>query len=163
MTANRRMFSIEVVNSDDFIEMSHDAQLLYFHLSMSADDEGILKGKARIMRTINIDEKYYKELQEKGFIYDVDGITIIRHWKISNMIRKDRFKPSIYTSTTNRLESDENGVYVLNDNQMTTKQQPSIEKISKEKISKEKIRKGQEKIEKFEKEEEQIPIEQIPF
>jgi hypothetical protein len=40
--ADRRMFSLPLVNSDMFLDMPKSAQLLYFHLSMRADDDGFV-------------------------------------------------------------------------------------------------------------------------
>lgn len=36
--ANRRMFSIDVVGTDKFLDLPISAQCLYFHLGMRADD-----------------------------------------------------------------------------------------------------------------------------
>ena len=38
--ARRRMFSLDVVDTDNFTEMSVSAQVLYFHLGMHGDDDG---------------------------------------------------------------------------------------------------------------------------
>lgn len=40
--ANRRMFSLDVVDTDAFIDMPVTAQALYFHLGMRADDDGFI-------------------------------------------------------------------------------------------------------------------------
>lgn len=37
--ANKRMFSLDVVDTDKFIEMPATSQNLYFHLGMRADDD----------------------------------------------------------------------------------------------------------------------------
>ena len=37
--ANRRMFSLDVVDTDSFLDMPLTAQTLYFHLGMRADDD----------------------------------------------------------------------------------------------------------------------------
>jgi hypothetical protein len=37
--ANKRMFSLTIIDSDAFLDMPSSAQNLYFHLSMRADDE----------------------------------------------------------------------------------------------------------------------------
>ncbi len=36
------MFSLDVVNTDRFLDMSTSARLLYFDLGMRADDEGFV-------------------------------------------------------------------------------------------------------------------------
>ena len=40
--ARRRMFSLDVVDTDAFLDMPSSAQNLYFHLGMRADDEGFV-------------------------------------------------------------------------------------------------------------------------
>ena len=38
--AEKRMFAKSITESDDFLSMSKDAQCLYYHLCMYADDDG---------------------------------------------------------------------------------------------------------------------------
>ena len=40
--AKRRMFSISLMESDEFYELSALTQALYFHLNLNADDDGIV-------------------------------------------------------------------------------------------------------------------------
>ena len=40
--ANRRMFSLTVVDTDQFMDMPASSQCLYFHLGMRADDDGFV-------------------------------------------------------------------------------------------------------------------------
>ena len=40
--AKKRMFSGEVVRSDTFLDLPQSSQLLYFHVGMIADDDGIV-------------------------------------------------------------------------------------------------------------------------
>ena len=39
--ADKRMFSIKIVDSDLFLDMPLSSQCLYFHLSMRADDDDL--------------------------------------------------------------------------------------------------------------------------
>ena len=48
--ANRRMFSLDVVDTDKFLEMPVTSQALYFHMGMRADDDGFLANPKKIMR-----------------------------------------------------------------------------------------------------------------
>lgn len=41
--ANKRMFSVEVTETDAFLEMPLTAQALYFHLGMHGDDDGLFQ------------------------------------------------------------------------------------------------------------------------
>ena len=48
--AKKRMFSLDVVDTDDFLEMPCGAQALYFQLGMHGDDDGFVGSPRRIMR-----------------------------------------------------------------------------------------------------------------
>lgn len=40
--ANKRMFSVDVVETDAFLDLPPKTQALYFHLGMRADDDGFV-------------------------------------------------------------------------------------------------------------------------
>ena len=46
--ANKRMFSLDVVDTDLFLEMPTTTQALYFHLGMRADDDGFVSSPKKI-------------------------------------------------------------------------------------------------------------------
>ena len=48
--AERRMFAKTIIDSDAFLDMPQSTQLLYFHLSMRADDDGFINNPKAIMR-----------------------------------------------------------------------------------------------------------------
>ena len=90
--AERRMFAMSVVDSDDFLEMPVGAQLLYFHLSMRADDDGFIT-PMEIMSLIGAKDDDMKILIAKKFIIPCEsGVVVIRHWKVNNHLRNDRYK-----------------------------------------------------------------------
>jgi len=106
--ANRRMFSKEVVRSDKFTEMSSDAQSLYFHLGMEADDDGFVTPKG-IMRLINAPEDALRVLVAKQFVIPFDsGVVVVRDWKENNYLRTDRYKPTQYKEEMALLSEDNN-------------------------------------------------------
>jgi len=93
--AERRMFAKTIIDSDTFLEMPSTAQLLYFHLSMRADDDGFVNKPRAIMRICGAKEDDMRILIEKRFIIPFEsGIVVIRHWKIHNYIRRDLYKKS---------------------------------------------------------------------
>lgn len=53
--AERRMFAKTIIDSDAFLEMPQSTQLLYFHLSMRADDDGFINNPKSIMRNVTTD------------------------------------------------------------------------------------------------------------
>ncbi len=138
--ANRRMISMQIVDTDAFLEMPVSSQLLYFHLLMRADDEGFIANPKRIMKMIGIQEDDLKIITAKRFILPFEsGVVVIKHWLIHNTIRMDRFTPTKYESEKNSIIVKENKAYT----EMATNRIPDgnqmAHKISKVKISKENI------------------------
>lgn len=66
--ANRRMFSLSVIDTDKFLDMPVSSQLLYFHLGMRADDDGFVSSPKRIARTTNCGDDDLRILATKGYI-----------------------------------------------------------------------------------------------
>lgn len=89
--AERRMFAKSVIESDLFLDMPQSSQLLYFHLSMRADDDGFINNPKSIMRNVKCNDDDLKLLIAKHFVIPFDtGIVVITHWKVHNYIRNDR-------------------------------------------------------------------------
>lgn len=142
--AQKRMFDKVVTTSDDFLELSAEAQCLYFHMGMLADDDGLAKNYRSYMKLIGATNEDLQSLIDKSFIYKFDSDVIaIKHWKINNTVRNDRYRPTIFQNEFSRLDIADNNEYIMLDtngipdgNQMDTKN--SIDKNSKDKINKEK-------------------------
>ena len=110
--AERRMFAKTIIDSDAFLDMPQSSQLLYFHLSMRADDEGFINNPKSIMRNVGCKDDDLRVLIIKKFIIPFEsGIVVIKHWKIHNYIAKDRFKETKYKEERGRLSLDENNSY----------------------------------------------------
>lgn len=116
--AQRRMFSPDIVGSDAFMEMPVTAQCLYFHLSMRADDDGFVGNTNIVMRMVGVNVDDLKILIVKRFILQfVNGVVVVKHWRINNFIRKDRYKPTTHFEERNRLRVKENQSYTLDEMQ----------------------------------------------
>ena len=109
--ADKRMFSKKLVDSDFFLDMPLSSQCLYFHLSMRADDDGFVDNPKRILKLIGSNDDDLKILITKQFIIPFDnGIIVIKHWKVNNYLRSDRYSPTIY-SEQKKLIVEKNGIY----------------------------------------------------
>lgn len=109
--AQRRMFSPDIVCSDAFLDMPTSTQALYFQLGMKADDDGFVNPKS-IMRLIGAKEDDLSVLLAKRFVLPFEnGVLVIKHWRINNLVRKDWYKPTIYDEYKKRLNLKENGAY----------------------------------------------------
>ena len=80
--ADKRMFSLKIVDSDLFLEMPLSSQCLYFQLSMRADDDGFVDNPKKIIKIIGANNDDLRLLIAKGFVIALDrGIIVITHWK----------------------------------------------------------------------------------
>lgn len=112
--AERRMFAKTIIDSDAFLDMPISTQALYFHLGMRADDDGFLNNAKKIQRTIGCSDDDLKILFSKNFIISMgDGICVIKHWKVHNLIQKDRYKPTNYLELKDKLSIKNNNVYTM--------------------------------------------------
>ena len=110
--ANRRMFSLDVIDSDAFLDMPNDAQNLYFHLAMRADDDGFVNSPKKIQKIIGASDDAAKILLAKKFIIVFDsGVIVIKHWRMHNYIQNDRYKETNYKEEKSTLVLDENKAY----------------------------------------------------
>ena len=97
------MFSSQIVTSDDFLEMPLTSQALYFHLGMSADDDGFVSPR-KILRMTGAGEDDLKVLVAKHFVIPFNsGVIVITHWKQNNYLRNDRYTPTIYKAERDLL------------------------------------------------------------
>lgn len=111
--AERRMFHSAVVGSDAFLDMPVGAQALYFHIGMSADDDGFVNGPRQIARKLRRPPKELKLLVDNGFLLDFDGVMVIKHWRMANTLQNDRIKPLRYPDIAEKLYIKENRSYTL--------------------------------------------------
>jgi len=106
------MFTLKIVDSDAFLDMGQGAQLLYFHLSMRADDDGFVDNPKRILRMVGGNDDDLKILLAKRFLIAFDsGIVVIKHWRMHNYIQNDRYSPTQYIEERCLLHVKENGAY----------------------------------------------------
>ena len=112
--AERRMFAKTIVDSDAFLDMPVTARLLYYDLSMRADDDGFINSPKKIQRMIGASDDDLKVLIAKKFIIPFEsGVVVIKHWRIHNYIQKDRYKPTVYKEEMAKLEIKDNNSYSL--------------------------------------------------
>lgn len=137
------MFAKTIIDSDAFLDMPLSTQALYFHLSMRADDDGFINNPKKVQRMIGCADDDLKLLILKKFIIPFDsGIVVIKHWKIHNYIRKDRYNETVYQNEKGLLTENENGSYSLMetfgiplDNQDDTQRLPQV-RLGKDRIGK---------------------------
>lgn len=112
---SRRMFSDEITTTDAFLDLPKGSQLLYFHLGMSADDDGFVANPKMTMRVIGSSEDELKVLFAKKFLLPfTNGVCVVKHWRINNFVRKDIYKETKYLRERGQLFIRKNGTYTFN-------------------------------------------------
>ena len=112
--AERRMFAKTIVLSDAFLDMPLSARTLYFTLGMLADDDGFVNSPKSIMRQCGASQDDMKILLAKKFLLSFEtGVIVIKHWRINNYLRSDRYKETKFIEEKNRLSIKENGSYSM--------------------------------------------------
>ena len=115
--ANRRMFSLSVIDTDKFLDMPVSSQLLYFHLGMRADDDGFVSSPKRIARTTNCGDDDLRILATKGYIIPFEsGVVVIRHWRQNNQLRSDRYRETVCKNEKATLSIIDN-IYIESTNE----------------------------------------------
>lgn len=111
--ADKRMMSKSVIDTDVFLDMPTSTQCLYFQLLLRADDDGFLKNAKTIMRTVGASQDDMKLLIAKQYLILFDsGTIVIKHWRVHNYIKKDRYKPTD-CEETRLIDVNDKGEYIL--------------------------------------------------
>lgn len=112
--AERRMFAKSVIDSDLFLDMPLSAQCLYFHLAMRADDDGFVNCTKKVVRLLGASDDDLKLLAAKQFVLPFQsGVIVIRHWRVHNYLRADRYKATEHQQERALLEVESSGAYSL--------------------------------------------------
>lgn len=91
------MFSNRVANSASFLQMPAESQLLFFHMVLRADDDGVVESYP-ILKLLGVAPDSFKVLLARGYVKQLneDQVVVISEWLEHNTIRADRKVDSIY-------------------------------------------------------------------
>lgn len=142
--AIHRCFSLEIVDSDDFLDLPPTAQNLYFALGMRADDRGYVNKPNAIVRAVRSNAEDLEALIEKKFVLKRTGnLILIKGWKVNNSIQPSRLVETKYKSDFQNLFYDENNSYTETPTnrpcQQSADKLSTQDKLSKDKLSKDKL------------------------
>lgn len=152
--AERRMFSKKITDDDNFISLGSSAQALYFHLNQGADDDGFNNQVQMAMWKAHASADDLKVLMAKSYIIRFDnGVIVIKHWRMHNTLRKDRYTPTNFQDELKMLGIKSNGSYTLDSSKMewlpngcqmvaVGKESIGKESVGKESIGKDRIGEG---------------------
>ena len=96
--SHKRMMMKDVTSKTMFVSMSKGAQLLYFHLNMESDDDGIAEGRL-VMNMIKSRKSDMDELIKNEFVtllVEEGLIVYINDWHAFNSLGKYLVYPSVY-------------------------------------------------------------------
>jgi len=103
-----------VTDDDHFLNLSSSAQALYLHLNMSADDDGFCNQISASMFKAHASVEDLEALLRNRYIYQFEnGVIVIKHWRMANALRKDRYTPTAFQEELAKLQLKDNGSYTL--------------------------------------------------
>ena len=112
--AEKRMFTKKITDDDNFISLPSSTQALYFHLNQGADDDGFNNQVQMAMWKAHASIDDLKVLMAKNYIIRFEsGVIVIKHWRMHNTLRKDRYTPTSFQDELRLLGIKENGAYTL--------------------------------------------------
>lgn len=145
--AERRMFAKTIIDSDVFIDMPISARLLYYDLAMRADDDGFVNSPKKIMKFVGASTDDMNILIARQFVIPFEsGVVVIRHWKIHNYIRKDRYQETTCKEEKRLLSIDENNRYELNNMPSIIGQPNDNQRLTQDRIGKDRLELGKDSI-----------------
>jgi hypothetical protein len=84
---------------------------------MNADDDGFVNNWKSIMKMTGTKEDDMKLLIGKQYIIPFDsGVIVIRHWRMNNYLRNDRYKETQFKDEKSQLYLGKNEEYTLDKN-----------------------------------------------
>lgn len=107
----RRCFSDKIVESDAFCSLPDNAQTLYLHLNMNADDDGFINNAQSVASKTKGGKLALQKLVEKRFLLRFGDVYVVKHWRISNSLKNDRLKPLAYASIAAQIWVKPNRAY----------------------------------------------------
>ena len=131
------MYASRVVSTEDFIDMSHDAQALYFHLLADTQTDGELVNALMVVRAKGFSRDNLEELFEHDYLLNCDGRVYVRHHWMNNRYTAKAWQSmdgnQPYLDGLLVFEGDEGkSAYCLSDTKVTPSSHPSDTQASNE-------------------------------
>jgi hypothetical protein len=141
------MLTKKVTDDDHFMGLSASAQALYLHLSMAADDDGFCNQIAVCMFKAHASMSDLEALLSNRYVYQFDnGVIVIKHWRMANALRKDRYTPTAFQEELAQLSIKDNGAYTLVAKRLPDGCQLVAERLPQDRIGKD--RKDKDRLDK---------------
>lgn len=105
--AQRRMLSKAVVETEDFYTLSPQAQALYLHFVVNADDDGFIGSPAMYMRLLGVDRGTLSELVNADLIITFTRRAVVTDWLRQNKMSNLKKTPTEYQDEWVQIEVDD--------------------------------------------------------
>lgn len=109
--AVRRCFGGAITESDAFYSLPTNAQTLYLHLCMQADDDGFVNNAASVTKRVPCGRKALEKLEQNRFLLKFGDIYVIKHWLLSNTLKKEKMNPLSYETIAEQVWVKKNRAY----------------------------------------------------
>ena len=98
------MLHASVIESDAFYQLPVRSQVIYIHMCLLADDEGFCTQTDRLRQLLRAKQSEVDILIERGYLYRFHAsLYLITHWRIHNVVRRDKGSPSAFLEERNRV------------------------------------------------------------
>lgn len=141
--AERRMIAKTVLHSPAFLAMPVQAQMLYVHLELFADDDGFVATPLQVARMMGVQKRFYQVLVDKAFVIPFEsGVCVIRHWLRHNRVAPSRHIETIYEKEKASLRTEHDMSYCLcqqNADMMLTQDRLGKDRVGEDRSGKDSV------------------------
>lgn len=114
--ASKRMVAKDICQSDAFLDLPHESQLVYFQLVLSADDRGYISNVKSLFRQLGLQDTAIKPLVEERFILvRGENLLLVKGWRIHNALSLGKLTETKHVEDLATLFLDENQSYTERD------------------------------------------------
>lgn len=139
--AEKRMLTKKITDDDHFQNLSSSAQALYLHLTLSADDDGFCNQVNASMFKAHASVQDLEALLAARYLIQFEnGVIVIKHWRMANALRKDRYTPTVFQEELARLKLKENGAYTEREDMVAAWLPSGCQTVAADKIREDKNR-----------------------
>ena len=112
--AEKRMLSRKITENDNFVALPATAQALYMHLTLGADDDGFCDQISVALYRAHAKKKDLDALLNARYLLRFEsGVIVIKHWRMANAGRSDRYTPTAYQEEYQQLRIKTNKSYTM--------------------------------------------------
>lgn len=115
MAASKRIMAFQIVECDNFYKLKKEAQLLYFHMLMFADNEGFVSNFEYLSKMLGIDGTAFLELARKGYVlyFPKEKVAVISHWLVHNQSKFVYTADFTFPSLADKIYVEKTAQYTL--------------------------------------------------